>query len=187
MPHGRLNADEPGGDSTAGTIHSRRKIQATLMIGPPQNRILDAKVIDRLLSAHGRKVVCGGTTGAIVAGRLNRPIRVLLKTAAEGIPPIGRLVGVDLLTEGVLTLAGTVEIMRRNRSLADVERKTDGASRLYRELLLADEIRILLGQAMNPAHQDPDTPGRLGLKFHWVDELQFLLARKGKTVTVEKF
>ena len=87
----------------------------------------------------------------------------------------------------MLTLAGTVEALRRNRSLADVERKTDGASRLCRELLLADEIRILLGQTMNPAHQGPDIPARLRLKFHWVDELQFQLMGKGKTVTIEKF
>ena len=91
----------------------RRKTRATLMIGPPQDPALDPRVIDRLLATPGRKIVCGGTTGNIVARRLNRPIRVLLETAAPGVPPIGLLDGVDLLTEGVFTLAGAVGDLRR--------------------------------------------------------------------------
>ena len=165
----------------------RQKNRATLMIGPPQNSALDSKVIDRLLAMPGRKIVCGGTTGNIVARKLNRQIRVPLDTAAPGIPPIGLLDGVDLLTEGVLTLAGAVKNLRRDLSSTDVEGKTDGISRLYLELLRADEIRILLGQAINPAHQNPHTPVHPGLKFHMVEELQYLLMEKGKSVTVEKF
>ena len=157
------------------------------MIGPPQNPALDSRVIARLLAMPGRKIVCGGTTGNIVARQLNQPIRVPLETGAPGIPPIGRLDGVDLLTEGVLTLAGVVENLRRDISLTDVKKKSDGVSRLYRELLRADEIRILLGQAINPAHQDPRTPVHSGLKFHMVKELRSRLGEKGKSVTVEKF
>ena len=168
-------------------VKYRRKNRATLMIGPPQNSALDPKVIDELLTMPGRKIVCGGTTGTIVARRLNRPIRVLLETGAPGIPPIGLLDGVDLLTEGILTLAGVVENLGRDLSFTAVEGKTDGISRLYLELLLADEIRILLGQAINPAHQTPNTPGHLGLKFHMVEKLQCRLREKGKSVTVEKF
>ncbi len=165
----------------------RRKKRATLMIGPPQDPALDPGVIDRLLATPGRKIVCGGTTGNIVARRLNRPIRVLLETAAPGVPPIGLLDGVDLLTEGVVTLAGAVGNLRRGLSFADVKKKTDGVSRLCRELLRADEVRILLGQATNPAHQNPGTMGHPGLKFRMVEELRYLLGEKGKGVTVEKF
>jgi hypothetical protein len=168
-------------------VKHRRKNRATLMIGPPQNPALDPKVIEGLLTMPGRKIVCGGTTGNIVARQLNQPIRVLLETGAPGIPPIGLLDGVDLLTEGVLTLAGVVENLRRDLAFTDAEGKTDGISRLYRELLLADEIRILLGQAINPAHQNPNTPVHSGLKFHMVEELQYRLSEKGKSVTVEKF
>lgn len=183
----KLYGDEPGDDSTIVAMHFRKKSQATLMIGPPRNAALDDKVIDMLLTSGGRKIVCGGTTGNIVAERLNKPIRVLMETSADGVPPIGMIEGVDLLTEGVLTLAGAVENLRKNLSITDIKYKGDGASLLYRELLLADEIRILLGQAINPAHQNPNTPVHLGLKFHMVEELQYLLSEKGKTVSVEKF
>ncbi len=183
----KLYGDEPGDDSTVVAMHFRPRLQATMMIGPPRNPQLDPRVIDMLVTAPGRRIVCGGTTGNIVAAHLARPIRVLMETAGDGIPPVGLLDGVDLLTEGVLTLAVVVENLRKNVSITDIRQKNDGASLLLRELLLADEIRILLGQAINPAHQNPNTPVHLGLKFHMVEELQYLLSEKGKTVSVEKF
>jgi hypothetical protein len=183
----KLYAEEPGDDATVVAMQLHHKKPLTIMIGPPRNAEADNQVIQRLLQTDGRKIACGGTTGNIIARHLGKEITVLMETAGDAIPPIGLLEGVDLLTEGVLTLAGVVELLRNQCSIVDVKYKIDGASEVFKELLRADEIRILLGQAINPAHQNPNTPVHLGLKFHMVEEMQYLLQQRGKIVIVEKF
>jgi len=183
----KLYVDQPGDDTTIVAMHYRKKNTLTFMIGPPRNADLDETVVRRFLESTGKKIACGGTTGNLLARQLGKEIQVNLDSGANGIPPIGILEGVDLLTEGVLTLAGVVELLRKNASFSDLKYRSDGASRIVREIRMADDVHILLGQAINPAHQSLNTPVHLGLKFHLVEELQYLLEASGKHVTVEKF
>ncbi len=183
----KLYVDQPGDDTTVVAMHYRKKSLLTFMIGPPRDSALDDTVIRRFLESDGKKIACGGTTGNILARHLGKEIRVDLESGGNGIPPIGVLEGVDLLTEGVLTLAGAIELLRKNAAIGDIRQRADGAARIVQEIMLADDVLILLGQAINPAHQSLSTPVHLGLKFHLVEELQYLLDVRGKSVTVEKF
>ena len=109
-------------------------------------------------------MVCGGTAAQITARVLGREIKTSTEFTVPEIPPIAWIKGIDLVTEGVLTLARTRELLIRYidphaqyKELRQLEQK-DGASRLARILLDATDITFLLGKAINPAHQTPIFP-----------------------------
>ncbi len=183
----KLYVDQPGDDATVVVVHYRKNKTVTMMIGPPKDKSRDTEVAEKLLNSTGKKVICGGTTGNIISRHLDKHIDVLFQTGTNGIPAIGKLEGIDLVAEGVLTLSAVVDMFRENLTPRDVKYRIDGAALLFRELYNADEIQILLGKAINPAHQNPQTPSHLGLKFHLIQELEYMLAKTGKQVNVEKF
>ncbi len=182
-----LYEHEPGDDSTVAVIHYRKKRSAIIMIGPPKDKKNDEIVVRKLLSFSGKKIVCGGTTGTIVSRYLGEEIEVLLNTGTSEIPPMGKLKGIDLLTEGILTFSTVVDMFRQGVKLDEIKYKNDGASNLYREIYLSDKIHILLGEAINEAHQNIMTPLRLGLKYQLVKELETILKSMGKEIIIERF
>lgn len=183
----KLYVQQPGDDATVVVVHYRRNKLVTIMIGPPKDAVQDQLVVEKLLNSHGKKIVCGGTTGNIVSRHLDKPIDVQLQTGTRKVPAIGKLEGIDLVTEGVLTLSEVVEMFRKNLTLKDIKYRIDGAALMFKDVFNADEVQILLGKAINPAHQNPETPTHLGLKFHLIQELEYMLEKLGKKVTVEKY
>jgi len=177
----------PGDDVSIATIKVRRKLFATLMVGPPLNKEDDELVVKKLMATPGLKIVCGGTTANIVSRELNRPTDVDLTTMTEDVPPIGSIDGIDLVTEGILTLSKTIEHLKNNVQLKHLQFKIDGASALIRTLMGVDAINILVGQAMNPAHQEPRMPVELGIKTHIAQQLADELVRRDKEVELEYF
>jgi hypothetical protein len=184
---GKLYAYKPGDDATVVAVRVRHPRYLTMLVGPPVNPEDDREVVDKLLGAPGKKVACGGTTGNIVARILERPMTVDLTPHDKRIPPIGKLEGIDLVTEGMLTLSYTLEKLESGMKLRDAAMKRDGASLLASLLLEADCLHIIVGRAINPAHQSPDVPRSLALKHKIVDGLAQVLRSMGKTVKVEYY
>jgi len=118
---------------------------------------------------------------------LNRPTDVDLTTMTEDVPPIGSIDGIDLVTEGILTLSKTIEHLKNNVPLETLQFKIDGASSLIRSLMGVDAIKILVGQTMNPAHQEPRMPVELGIKTHIAQQLADEFVRRDKEVELEYF
>ncbi len=75
-----------------------------MFTGPPRLRELDSLAVDKLMEYPGKKVVCGGTTANIVARELGRQLTVELEYDDPEIPPCAHIEGIDLVTEGMLTL-----------------------------------------------------------------------------------
>ncbi len=161
-----LYAGSPGDDASVIAIKVRERRFATVLTGPPVNRRRDKEVVAQLMSAPGKKIVCGGTTGNIVARQLGAEPRVELETMREDVPPIAALPGLDLVSEGVLTLTKVLRNLEQGVTAAELRWRGDGASALTRLLLEADEVVFLVGQAINPAHQNPEMPADLGFKHH---------------------
>lgn len=181
----RLYDSSPGDDATVLTVRVRDPHHLTLLVGPPRDRADDPEVVTRLMTAPGKRAVCGGTTGNLVARELGRSISVDLASMDERVPPVGVIDGVDLVTEGMLTVSYAVDHIRGGVRPKDLRWKRDGASRLTALLLEADEIDIIVGRALNPAHQSPDVPVNLGLKHKVVEDLVRALTGMKKTVRVE--
>ncbi len=187
-----LYMNKPGDDSTACVLSLRASKPATVMVGPPIDKENDKKVVDRLMYAKGLKVVCGGTTSQIVSRISGNELKVHVDYENPAVPPTASLAGVDLVTEGVLTVRKALEILQSMHKSENWEsynlNKKDGATLLARLLLEdATEVHFLVGRALNPAHQNPGMPVSLGLKLNLINELAAELERCGKRVTVEYF
>lgn len=176
----------PGDDSSVVAVKIRHPRQLTLFTGPPADPRNDEKIVRRFLAQTGKKVIAGGTTANIVSRLTGNPLTVDLAYYDPDIPPIGYLSGIDLVTEGVLTLNAVIERIERVDILQN-SRLQDGAARLARLLLEADIITIFAGSAVNPAHQNPNFPSQLNIKTQVLEKLNKVLNRHGKEITIERF
>ena len=187
-----LYMQKPGDDTTVVTVKVIKHMPVCVMVGPPVNAEEDDKVVSKLLSCTGKKVVCGGTTSQIVAKKLGKPVEVDLKYFNAAVPPIGKIEGIDLVTEGVITLGKACEIIQEYAAQKGISKnvdltKKDGAT-LLAKMLIKDstEITFLVGRALNPAHQNPDLPLSLGLKLRLIEDIAEALEKIGKKVTIVK-
>jgi hypothetical protein len=183
----RLYAGKPGDDATVVVVKARMPRYLSALVGPPVNPGQDREAVKRLRERDGIKVVCGGTTAQMVARITEKKLKVDLTSLAGGVPPVAEIEGIDLTTEGMLTLAETRSILVRGGSSRALKGKRDGASRLAAVLMDADNVHFIVGRAINPAHQSPDIPVILAMKHQIVESIIELLRQKGKEVTAEYF
>ena len=179
-----LYDERPGDDTTVLAIKARYPKKATIVVGPPEDPSKDAYISKELFKCKGKKVVCGGTTSKIVAREMGKDLKIELNSLDSKVPPCGQIEGVDLVTEGVLTLSRSLEILKQSSSLEDIE-GGDGASDLAKILLGTDQIRFLVGKAINPVYQNPDLPIDFGFKMRLVESLKKILSDLGKKIQVE--
>lgn len=177
-------ARDPGDDSTVvvAKLHQARRL--SLLIGPPGDRDCDEAWVEGFLRLPGKKAVMGGTTANIVSRVTGRPLTVDLLRRDQNVPPIGHIDGIDLVTEGILTLNAVLERLEDETKLAD-ETRQDGATLLARLLLDGDEIAIFAGRTENAANRSPNNPFQIYKKPQVLQKLQYLLERRGKKVAVE--
>ncbi len=180
-----LYGGQIGDDCSIVGIAARQSRMLSLFTGPPLDEETDESVVQRFLARPGRHVVCGGTTGNIVGRYLDELPETDMSTMRPGIPPIARMREIDLLTEGILTMSRTLELLRSAADGAAVPQGESGDILLARELTLADHIHIIMGQRINDSYQSPDLPPNLSLRKSLVDDLVQVLRRLGKQVTLE--
>jgi len=176
---------EPGDDASVVIVRLRKVRKLTALIGPPRNRADDPLVVRTLAGAEGVKVVCGGTTSQLVGRFLKREVQVNMDMVSDLVPPTGQIKGIDLVTEGAVTLYYTLQYLKDDpQKLEDIR---DGASRLTKALLRADEVNFIVGLAINPVVHNPDFPVAFALKHQTVRDVAEILERMGKKVTVEYY
>ena len=180
-----LDLDAMHDDTTIVVARLRERCPVNIMIGPPESKDDDLSTIRLFFGKEGKHIVCGGTTAKAVAEYLGVKVHTLPGSGTEEVPPMSEIHGVDLATEGVVTINATME--RIKAYLADgmytleLARMKDGASRLALILLEeATEINVLFGNAINLAQQDGDFG--FERKLQLVQELRDMLTMAGKTV-----
>ena len=187
-----LRAYKPGDDTTFVTTRIRRAEPAYIMVGPPVEKGRDSEIVSQFLEAQGMKVICGGTTSQIVSRVSGKQIRVKLEYISPDVPPTAQMEGVDLVTEGVITLGKAYDIISKyctgegkaEEAIPDLDLQ-DGASRLAKLLLeQCTEAHFYVGRALNPAHQNPDMSIDLSIKLRLVEDIAKALRGLGKKVTV---
>lgn len=182
-----LYLSKPGDDTTVAAIKLRESLHVNLMVGPPVDKDKDDFYVERFLNTTGKKVVCGGTSSQIVARYLNKPLRTSYDFPDRDVPPIGFIEGIDLVTEGVITLRRLLELCEKYVSTTDLSSKNftkkDGASLLANVLFEeATSIDFFVGQNVNKAHQG--LPIDITMKMKLVEHLAANLKKLGKIVTV---
>ena len=188
----RLYGGEPGDDATACVVRIRRREPMNLLFGPPSNRDDCDRMMSLFFSKEGKHIICGGTTSSIAAKYLHKPVKASLNFESSDIPPIAEIEGVDLVTEGVITVNRVLEYakdyLEDNESYEHWSMKRDGASLIARMLFEeATDINFFVGRAINPAHQNPDLPINFSIKMNLVKELSECLKKMGKRIKVSYF
>ena len=143
-------------------------------------------------SKEGKHVICGGTTSTIAADYLQKPLRTKLEYLDHDIPPTAEIEGVDLVTEGVITINRVLtyaqDYLKDNELYKVWGYKKDGASQVARALFeQATDINFFVGMAVNPAHQNPNLPINFSIKMRLVDQLSECLKKMGKKIKVSYF
>jgi len=178
----KLDRYSKGDDALIAGLKIREKRFLTIMVGPPEDESKDRIVVEKLLNSRGKKVICGGTTGQIVERITGKNIDVDVRTISKNSPPIGYMEGVDLVTEGIITLT---QVFRYYEN--QIEELGIGAKKLIEMLEDADVINFLVGRAINPAHQNPLFTHDISLKFRLINDISKILEKRGKIINLEYF
>lgn len=188
----RLYAGKPGDDTTIAVLRVRRRHPVNLVVGPPATRDQDMKMMNLFFAKEGAKIVCGGTTGNLAANYLGKKLIPSLSYPDPEVPPVSTLDGVDLATEGVVTLSRVLTYARDFLGSASLAPNwamgRDGASLIAKELFEnATDIHFFVGLAINPAHQNPDLPITFGIKQQLIQNLAECLEKMGKHIRLSHF
>ena len=187
-----LYGGHPGDDTTVCVVKVRDRSQVNLMIGPPSTKDQDIKMMNLFFAKQGEKIICGGTTATIASRYLHRELKPTLDYPDPEIPPISQLDGVDLVTEGVVTISRVLkyaeDFLNGTDLSASWSTRRDGTSLIARELFeKATDINFFVGRAINPAHQNPDLPITFGIKIQLIENLAKCLEKMGKQIKVSYF
>ncbi len=188
----RLYGGKPGDDATACVIRIRKREPMNILFGPPRHRDDCDRMMSLFFSKEGKHIVCGGTTSSIAAKYLGKPLKPSLNFERSDVPPTAEIEGVDLVTEGVITINKVIEYAKdtlgQNEKYEQWSTGRDGASMICRLLFEeATDINFFVGRAVNPAHQNPDLPINFNIKMNLVEELSTCLKQMGKRIKVSYF
>ncbi len=188
----KLYGFAPGDDATACVVKVRKREPMNLLFGPPRHRDDCNRMMSLFFSKEGKHIVCGGTTSSIAAAYLGKQVKTSLNFVKSDVPPIAEIEGVDLVTEGVITISKVIEYAKdalgNNELYSQWGYGHDGASLICRMLFEeATDINFFVGRAVNPAHQNPELPINFNIKMNLVSELSQSLKEMGKRIKVSYF
>lgn len=187
-----LYGQRPGDDTTVAVVKFRERSVVNLMFGPPRNKEDDRYMLRDFFGNQGKYIIAGGTSSQIAARLLRREVEVNLDYFDDEIPPTATLEGVDLVTEGIITISKVLEYaqdyLKDNESFYDWTYKQDGASQIARMLFEdATDIEFFVGKAINAAHQSPNIPINFSIKMKLIEDLIVCLEKMGKRVNVKYY
>ena len=182
-----LYLDRPGDDTTVAAIRMTPRCEVHIMVGPPVDKERDAEYVRQFMAGADKRIVCGGTTSQVVARCLDRKLKTSFDFPDKDVPPIGFIDGIDLVTEGVITLRRLLSLSEKYVSSKDLSPKTyvkkDGGSLLANIIFEeATHLVFFVGQNVNAAHQGLDIDITMKLKL--VEHLTYNLRKMGKQVTL---
>jgi len=182
----------PGDDTTIAAIKIRAREQINLLIGPPSKPLELNSMLSHFFTQKGKHIVCGGTTSSLAADYLGVEMKTNLEYQDPEIPPCSEVKGIDLVTEGVITINRVLDYVNNylqdNSLYLQWSYQKDAASQIARLLLEeATDINFYVGRAINPAHQDPTLPIGFSIKMRLIDELAASLKKIGKQITISYY
>ena len=189
-----LYGQKPGDDTTVAVTRVIRRQVVNIFTGPPSRKEDDERVVHDFMKQEGRKVICGGTSANVASRVLKREIVTLVKHADPKIPPMATMEGLDLVTEGVLTIGSALDLLHRyenddfDEAFFDALDAENGAAKLARLLIEeCTDLNLFVGRALNPAHQNSNLPFDLSVRMNLVEQLKDCAERMGKHVTVKNY
>lgn len=163
-------------DISCCVIYMRRPRNLLVCTGPPFDEKSDKQLARWVQEFQGKKILCGGTTAHIISREWKTPIELDMNIVDKELPPVSKMEGIDLITEGILTMSKVERILTTN----EWDRtKTEGpAEQMIKYLKNSDKITFLVGTKINVAHQDPNLPIELEIRRNVVKKIKYLLETK---------
>ncbi|MFW6676142.1 SpoIIE family protein phosphatase [Lacrimispora sp. AGF001] len=184
----------PGDDTTVAVMRIIDSKPVHLMTGPPKDPEDDVCMVTDFLSGDDttKRIVCGGTSANIVSRTMDKKLTVSLEYNDPDLPPVAYIDGIELVTEGVLTLNRVLKLLKRyvkNESVTEeffLELDKPNGASMVAKMIIEDctELKLYVGKAINSAYQNPGLPFDLGIRQNLVEQLKHAVEEMGKTVTV---
>ena len=182
----------PGDDTTVAVMRIIDRKPVHLMTGPARDPKDDVAMVKAFMSGEAKRIVCGGTSATILARELNRSLDVSMDYVDPEIPPIAYIDGIELVTEGVLTLNRVLHLLKRyvkNETVSEdyfLELDKPNGGSMVARMLIEDctELQLYVGKAINSAYQNPGLPFDLGIRQNLVEQLKHTVEEMGKKVTI---
>lgn len=170
----------PKDDVSAMCVYYRNPRNAVVFTGPPYHQSKDNFYAKALMEFDGKKAICGGTTANLVSREFGIPIRTNLTLNVGKLPAISYMDGIDLVTEGILTLTRTLEYLESGNF------NDDAAGDLSKFMLNSDCITFMVGAKLNQAHYDPNLPIEIEIRKNVIKKMADVLEQKYfKKVTIQ--
>lgn len=189
-----LYGQKPGDDTTVAVTRIIKRRTINIFTGPPSRKEDDERLMHDFMKQEGKKIVCGGTSANIAARVLKKNIVTLVKQADPTVPPMAVIEGLDLVTEGVLTIGKALELLKRyenddfDEAFFDELDADNGAAKLARAVIEeCTDLKLFVGRAMNVAHQNSNLPFDLSVRMNLVEQLKECAEHLGKHVTVKYY
>jgi hypothetical protein len=163
-------------DTTCGVIYFREPRELLICTGPPYNKEDDSALAEEVRSFKGKKIIMGATTGDIISRELGLKIEDVFKFEDPELPPLNVMEGIDLYTEGILTLNKVEKILKVYNPNTKLGKGP--ADEIIKLILESDAIKIIIGTRINIAHQDPHLPVELEIRRTVVNRIAQLLEEK---------
>lgn len=184
--------EKPLDDATACVVKIRETKKANLMFGPPVRKEDDEYMMHEFFESGDIHIVCGGTSANVAARYLGEEVVPLMNSGVNGIPPLSEIRGVDLVTEGIVTMSKVVEYAKNyvgdNELYKEWAYERDGASSICRLLFeKSTEVNLFIGNAVNESHQDEEMGISFRRKMELVKSLADSLEAMGKKVRIKNF
>lgn len=138
-------------DATIVLASARKGRIVNIFTGPPIDKRKDREVVEKFMSMPGIKIVCGASTAKIVARELNKDLSVSYDYESTVTPPKYEIDGLNLVTEGSITLNQLYNVWDEDESKLD---KNNPVLDFKCLLNVADRVNIFTGLAENPADED---------------------------------
>lgn len=184
----------PGDDTTIAVTRVVERKVVNIFTGPPKNKEDDERAVREFMRSEGKKVVSGGTSANIVARVLRKKIVTTIDHEDLSMPPMAEIEGLDLVTEGVVTLGKVMTLLRRYESddfdvdFFDELDANNGAAKLAKLIIEeCTDINLFVGTAMNVAHQNSNLPFELSVRMNLVEQLKDVAKKLGKQVKVKYY
>lgn len=163
----------PKDDISACVLYFREPRESLVFTGPPYHQQKDAEYAQMFANFKGKKAIAGGTTANLISRELNRPITMDTTISIGKLPSCSYMDGVDLVTEGILTLTKTLEYL--DAGSYDID---NAAGKLVKFLLDSDCINFMVGAKLNQAHYDPALPIEIEIRKNIIKKIANVLQDK---------
>ena len=163
-------------DTSCASVYFREPRKLLVCTGPPYEEEKDKELGNIIREFEGKKIICGATTADIAARELGAEIEDSFNFDDPELPPLSYMPGIDLVTEGILTLTKVTRLLKEYSSSSPAGKgPADRIVNFFRE---SDEIHFIIGTRINIAHQDPSLPVDLEIRRTVVKRMAKLLEEK---------